>query len=84
MTGNQRGKSMCNQETAERIKELVKELPEDKAIEVLDFAEFLYQRETREDQEDIAIAEQRLNALQEGKSRTYTLDEVERDLGLED
>jgi len=68
----------------QRIKELVKELPEDKAIEVLDFVEFLYQRETREDQEDIAIAEQRLKALQEGKSRTYTLDEVERDLGLAD
>ena len=75
---------MCSQETAERITQLVKELPEDKAIEVLDFAEFLYQREAMEDREDIAIAEQRLKALEEGKSRTCTLDEVERDLGLAD
>ena len=75
---------MCSEATAERIKELVKQLSEDKAIEVLDFVEFLYQRETEEDQEDIATAERRLKSLQEGKSRTYTLDEVERDLGLAD
>lgn len=34
------------------------------------------------DLEDLYLAEQRLTALRAGRSRTYTLDEVERDLGL--
>lgn len=37
-----------------------------------------------EDLEDLYLAEQRLIALREGRSRTYTIDEVARDLGLED
>lgn len=37
-----------------------------------------------EDLEDLYLAEQRLTELREGRSRTYTLDEVVRDLGLED
>ena len=37
-----------------------------------------------EDLEDVYLAEQRLIDLREGRSRTYTLDEVARDLGLED
>ena len=37
-----------------------------------------------DDLEDVYLAEQRLIDLREGRSRTYTLDEVERDLGLED
>ena len=37
-----------------------------------------------EDLEDIQIAEEELIALREGRSRTYTLEEVERDLGLDD
>jgi RHH-type rel operon transcriptional repressor/antitoxin RelB len=32
--------------------------------------------------EDLYLAEQRLTALRAGRSRTYTLEEVERDLGL--
>jgi RHH-type transcriptional regulator, rel operon repressor / antitoxin RelB len=36
-----------------------------------------------EDLEDIYTAEQRLIDLREGRSLTYTLDEVERELGLE-
>lgn len=36
-----------------------------------------------EELEDIYIAEQRLIDLREGRSRTYTLNEVERELGLE-
>ena len=37
-----------------------------------------------EDLEDLYLAEQRLIELRAGRSRTYTLDEVERDLGLAD
>ena len=36
-----------------------------------------------DEQEDIRIAEERLRRLESGKSRTYTLEEVERRLGLE-
>ena len=37
-----------------------------------------------DDLEDLYLAEQRLIDLLEGRSRSYTLDEVERDLGLAD
>jgi len=37
-----------------------------------------------EDLEDLYLAEQSLIELREGRSLTYTLDEVARDLGLED
>ncbi|MGA7884321.1 MAG: DUF6290 family protein [Acidobacteriaceae bacterium] len=37
-----------------------------------------------EDLEDIQIAEEELIAIRAGRSRTYTLEEVERDLGLDD
>ncbi|MCX5875378.1 MAG: DUF6290 family protein [Deltaproteobacteria bacterium] len=37
-----------------------------------------------EDIEDIYLAEKRLEDLKAGKSRTYTLDEVERELDLAD
>lgn len=37
-----------------------------------------------DDFEDLQIAEERLRALQEGRSRTYTQEEIERDLGLDD
>ncbi|MBE0472143.1 MAG: ribbon-helix-helix protein, CopG family [Methyloprofundus sp.] len=36
-----------------------------------------------EDLEDIYLAEQTLVAVRRGEQQTYTLDEVERDLGLE-
>jgi RHH-type transcriptional regulator, rel operon repressor / antitoxin RelB len=36
------------------------------------------------DLEDLYLAEQRLIDVRAGRSRTYTLDEVERDLGLAD
>lgn len=39
-------------------------------------------REHLDDLEDLYVAEQRLIALRGGRSRTYTLEEVERDLGL--
>jgi RHH-type transcriptional regulator, rel operon repressor / antitoxin RelB len=37
-----------------------------------------------EDLEDLQIAEEQLIAIREGRSRTYTLEEVERSLGLDD
>lgn len=36
-----------------------------------------------EDLEDIYLAESRLEDLRAGRSRTFTLEDVERDLGLE-
>lgn len=41
-------------------------------------------QEHLEDLEDIYIAEQRLSDLRAGRSHTYTLEEVERELGLAD
>jgi RHH-type rel operon transcriptional repressor/antitoxin RelB len=40
--------------------------------------------EKLEDLEDLYLAEQRTIALRAGRSRTYTLDEVEKRLGLAD
>ena len=40
--------------------------------------------EKLEDLEDLYLAEQRTLALREGRSRTFTLDEVEQRLGLVD
>ena len=37
-----------------------------------------------DDLEDLYLAEQRLIDIRAGRSRAYTLDEVERDLGLAD
>ena len=37
-----------------------------------------------EDLEDVYLAEKALTAIREGRSRTYTLEEVERSLGLDD
>jgi RHH-type transcriptional regulator, rel operon repressor / antitoxin RelB len=37
-----------------------------------------------QDLEDLYISEQRLIELRAGRSRTYTLDEAERELGLAD
>lgn len=41
-------------------------------------------REHLDDLEDLYIAEQRLIEVRAGRSKTLTLDEVERDLGLAD
>jgi len=37
-----------------------------------------------DDLEDVYIAEKRLEDIRAGRSKTYTLEEVERDLGLAD
>ena len=39
--------------------------------------------EFMDDMEDIYLAESRLEAVRAGRSRTFTLDEVERELGLD-
>jgi RHH-type rel operon transcriptional repressor/antitoxin RelB len=41
-------------------------------------------RDHLDDLEDLYLAEQRLIDVRAGRSKTYTLDEVERDLGLAD
>ena len=41
-------------------------------------------REHLDDLEDLYIAEQRLIEVRAGRSKTYTLEEVERNLGLAD
>lgn len=41
-------------------------------------------REHLDDLEDLYLAEQRLIEIRAGRSKTHTLDEVERDLGLAD
>ena len=41
-------------------------------------------REHLDDLEDLYIAEQRLIEIRAGRSKTYTLEEVERSLGLAD
>lgn len=41
-------------------------------------------REHLDDLEDLSVAEQRLIDNRAGRSKTYTLDEVEYDLGLAD
>ena len=41
-------------------------------------------REHLDDLEDLYIAEQRLIEVRAGRSKTYTLEEVERSLGLAD
>jgi hypothetical protein len=43
-----------------------------------------YDSPDREDAEDLFIAEKRLTDLRAGRSRTHSLEEVERDLGLID
>jgi RHH-type rel operon transcriptional repressor/antitoxin RelB len=40
--------------------------------------------EALEDLEDLADAEERIHAIRDGRSRTYTLEEVEQQLGLVD
>jgi predicted DNA-binding protein len=43
-----------------------------------------YDSPEREDKEDIFIAERRLADLRAGRSRTHSLEEVEREFGLVD
>ncbi len=67
---------MCTKATAERILEAVRDLPEEEALEVLDFAEFLKTRRQREDQEDIKEAGEVLQRIEQGEEKTVSWDDV--------
>lgn len=66
-------KSLSNYREA--IAEVMEELPEDYLRSLLDYAEYLRQRQLREDREDIADSQR---ALEEPDSIPW--DEVKRDL----
>ena len=69
-------------------------LPDDVAIRLQDLAQLTGRsktfymieaiREHLDDLEDLYIAEQRLIEIRAGRSETYSLEEVERSLGLAD
>jgi RHH-type rel operon transcriptional repressor/antitoxin RelB len=70
------------------------DIPEDLALRLQALTERTGRSETSyvleavneylEDFEDVQIAEERLADIRSGRSRTYTLEEVERELGLAD
>ncbi len=64
-------------ETSSRLEKLAKRTGRSKTFYVTKAIE-----EHLQDLEDIYVAEQRLIGLRAGKSRTYTTEEVERELGL--
>jgi RHH-type rel operon transcriptional repressor/antitoxin RelB len=66
-----------SEELASRLTKLAKRTGRTKSFYVVKAIE-----EHLQDLEDVYIAEQRLIELRAGRSRTYTLDEVERELGL--
>lgn len=66
-------------ELAKRLEKLAKRTGRTKSFYVTKAIE-----EHLQDLEDVYIAEQRLIDLRAGRSRTYTTQEVERELGLED
>lgn len=70
--------------TIERIIDLVKQLPEDQASEVLDFAEFIRMKHQAEDAEDLADAKAVLERIQAGTESTVTWDSVKAGYGLQD
>jgi RHH-type transcriptional regulator, rel operon repressor / antitoxin RelB len=68
-----------NDELAARLEKLSKRTGRTKSFYVVKAIEGHLQ-----DLEDIYVAEQRLIEVRAGRSRTYTLDEVERELGVAD
>lgn len=52
---------MCTESTAEKILELIRALPEKKALEVLDFAEFLQSRTNVEHNETAYLMKEPAN-----------------------
>ncbi|BCX81290.1 hypothetical protein MIT9_P0868 [Methylomarinovum caldicuralii] len=73
---------MCTEVTARRILEAVKDLPEEEALEVLDFAEFLKARQRQERQEDIEEAGELLRRVEQGEEETIPWDDVKAEYGL--
>jgi RHH-type transcriptional regulator, rel operon repressor / antitoxin RelB len=68
-----------NDELAARLDKLSKRTGRTKSFYIVKAIEGHLQ-----DLEDIYVAEQRLIEVRAGRSRTYTLDEVERELGVAD
>jgi RHH-type transcriptional regulator, rel operon repressor / antitoxin RelB len=68
-----------NDELAARLEKLSKRTGRTKSFYIVKAIEGHLQ-----DLEDIYVAEQRLIEVRAGRSRTYTLDEVERELGVAD
>jgi len=64
--------------TEERLNQLAKETHRPKSFYVREAIE-----RSLDEIEDIYLAQSRIEALRAGKSRTYTLEEVEKDLDLE-
>ena len=73
---------MCSEATAERILKTVRGLPEEEALEVLDFAEFLKARRRREDQEDVSSARDVLKRIERGEEEVVPWDNVKSEYGL--
>jgi RHH-type rel operon transcriptional repressor/antitoxin RelB len=67
------------EETYDRLKELADRTGRTATYYIREAVE-----EHLDDLEDIYLAEKRLEDLRAGRSRTYTLEEVEKRLGLED
>lgn len=66
-------------EISDRLDHLAKETGRSKTFYMIEAI-----RDHLDDLEDLYLAEQRLIDVHAGRSKTYTLDEVERDLGLAD
>nr|MBF0221096.1 TraY domain-containing protein [Desulfobulbaceae bacterium] len=64
--------------TEQRLTKLAKETHRPKSFYVREAIE-----RSLDDIEDIYLAQGRLEALRAGQSKTFTLDEVEKELGLE-
>ncbi len=64
--------------TEQRLDQLAKETHRPKSFYVREAIE-----RSLDEIEDIYLAQSRIEALRAGKSRTYTLEEVEKDLDLE-
>ena len=70
--------------TLERIIDLVKQLPDDQASEVLDFAEFIRMKHQAEDAEDLADAQAVLDRIEAGTESVISWDSVKAGYGLPD
>lgn len=66
-------------ETEKRLNELSARTGRSKAYYLREAVE-----EYIDDMEDYYLAQAELKAIREGRARTYSLDEVKRELGLED
>jgi len=71
-------------DTFEQIIDLVKQLPEDQASEILDFAEYIAMKHQAEEAADLADATAILERIETGTESTVSWDSVKADYGLSD